>query len=145
MSDEVKFFLFGVAVRHLKITDPYFSNYCSVICETMQNPACRQIELTSAKRARLVSLIEDLRAAPDVEDEAFRISLERLNREKGFDPLSLPRAEWLKKKDSEADLKLRDALAVIALAWQIDVYGDKLVLSVAEYDRTVENFSLPLN
>lgn len=145
MSDEVKFFLYGIARRHLNICDPFFSHYSSVICDALIHPSCRQIRLTREKREQFLNLLVNLHESPELEAEAFRVSLARLNAEKGFDPYTGPRVKWLIQKDPDAHLKLRDAFAVIAIAWQLHVYGDRLVLTGAEYNTAIARHRLPLN
>lgn len=142
--------LFGLASRHIATEDPLFSSYGRAIVEMLDHRAFERIKLTEHKLNALDALSDYFVTRPADRRTANLVAIQRLRDEKRFDPMHLPTAMKLLRTDdgeksNAAYRRLLDAFGLIAIAWQLSVYGTRLVITVDAYNRTVATRTSPPN
>jgi len=119
-----------LAVRDLNEEEPFYRHIENELRAMLDDPACPVRPCTPAEMVRLELLLEEITEGGDqVLETAMAVSLQRIRQEGSWDPVTYPDIAKLLRSDVETFKAMRNALGVIALAWQVQQHPRHIILT----------------
>gem|GEM_PF-7112619 len=126
-----------LALRELDDEDPVYPRIREALEAALDDPGCPLKELSHTELDRLETILQELdRESNTVQDEALQVSLHRLRCETSWDPKLLPASQALLNGVGMTYLLTRNALGVIALAWQVQTHPLDIILTAGKFIRS---------
>lgn len=123
-----------LALRELDDEDPVYGRIREALEAALADHGCPLKVLSHADLDRLESYVEELERGGDTfRDEALQVSLRRLRCEIGWDPMLLPTSQPLLDGNGLTYLLTRNALGMIALAWQVQAHPQDVILTAGRF------------
>lgn len=123
-----------LALRELDDEDPVYGRIREALVAALADPGCPLKVMSHDDLDRLESQVQELGQGSDAStDEALQVSLRRLRCETGWDPKLLPTSQSLLEGNGLTYLLTRNALGMIALAWQVQAHPQDVILTAGRF------------